>query len=344
MEMNTRLQVEHPVTEEITGQDLVEWQLRVASGEKLPLRQGDIKMSGHAIEARLYAENPETGFLPSVGGLPILDLPESLCRVEAAVEDGDTITEHYDPMIAKIIAYADTREQALSELRAACADIEVWPVQTNAGFLTRLLDQSEVREGGVDTGFISTRQVVLCTVPPPHEFLQRGAARAFVRQGQTQKDDQGRAWKNASPWSELEGFRVNAASDIKLRVRWRDQSFVVAPLEHPDDVTAYSLRDADYVLAPFEGEMYRFELDTGEVAGVAAVADGDIRAPMPGKVVSVSVKKGASEKQGDALLTLEAMKMEHALTAPFDGTVAELNVKAGAQVVEGALLVKLEKT
>jgi 3-methylcrotonyl-CoA carboxylase alpha subunit len=185
---------------------------------------------------------------------------------------------------------------------------------------------------------------VLCTVPPPHEFLQRGAARAFVRQGQTQKDDQGRAWKNASPWSELEGFRVNAASDIKLRVRWRDQSFVVAPLEHPDDVTAYALRDADYVLAPFEGEMYRFELDTGEVAGIAAVADGDVRAPMPGKVVSVSVKKGASVKQGDALLTLEAMKMEHALTAPFDGTVAELNVKAGAQVVEGALLVKLEKT
>src|SRR5690606_4914346 len=207
MEMNTRLQVEHPVTEEITGQDLVEWQLRVASGEKLPLKQEELRISGHAMEARLYAENPDTGFLPSTGKLEHLHLPFGP-RTDSAVEYGDEVTPFYDPMIAKIITHAETRDEAIAQLRAACADVEAFPVKTNAGFLVRCLDDDAFAAGEVDTSLIAARGEALLHRPPPSADAVAYAAARFM--GQTQTDER-------TPWTSLGGFRINAPAQIKVR-------------------------------------------------------------------------------------------------------------------------------
>jgi acetyl/propionyl-CoA carboxylase alpha subunit len=351
MEMNTRLQVEHPVTEEITGLDLVEWQLRVASGEKLPLRQDEIKMSGHAIEARLYAENPENGFLPSTGKLETYfqsdrydyEDSEYPVRVDFAVDAGDEVTSYYDPLIGKLIACSPTRGEAIATVRRACAGFEVAPVKTNLGFLARCLATPEFVEGKVDTHFIEGRIERLTRRPLADEGVRSAAAQAFAHRASRRRILRvpGNAEEIYSPWVKSIGFRLNAPTFAVVLMR-HEGNHVSARVAENNDVSATVLGGVAYVFR--DGDVYEFELDTGEVAGVAAVADGDIRAPMPGKVASVSVKKGAAVKKGDALLTLEAMKMEHALAAPFDGKVAELNAKPGAQVVEGALLVKLEKT
>jgi acetyl/propionyl-CoA carboxylase alpha subunit len=338
MEMNTRLQVEHPVTEEITGLDLVEWQLRVASGEKLPLRQDEIKMSGHAIEARLYAENPENGFLPSTGVMNAgwkYRLAKDV-RVENAIDWNGEVSAYYDPMIAKVIAHADERTGAIQTLRAACGGLAIWPLKTNAGFLVRCLEDAAFANGEVDTGLIASRGDAITQKPAACAGVMRKAALELLKA--SLPEDEAEAF---SPWSNLSGFRVNAAAHARVRMR---EGGVLCVAEPADDAIS-GLAYGDGIVVVFDGgEAYEFTLDTGEVAGAAAVGDGEVRAPMPGKVASVSVKKGAAVKKGDALLTLEAMKMEHALAAPFDGKVAELNVRAGAQVVEGALLVKLEKT
>ena len=345
MEMNTRLQVEHPVTEEITGQDLVEWQLRVASGEKLPLKQEELKINGWAMEARLYAENPETGFLPSTGRLDILDLPEGVARVDSSVKRGDEITPFYDPMISKIIAYGDSRGATVTALREACARIEVFPVKTNAGFIVRCLDDAAFVSGDVDTGLIDRKAEKLTAVPPPSDHALRGAARAFVR-------DAACASKSGylhppaqelSPWARLDGFRINADASPIVRMIYRGQPLSASPLPHPRDVAGYGVA-VGAVLVHENGETYLFTLDTGErSADEGAAGDGAILSPMPGKIVSVAAKAGAILKKGDPILVLEAMKMEHTLTAPFDGKLAELNAKPGAQVSEGVLLAKLEK-
>jgi acetyl/propionyl-CoA carboxylase alpha subunit len=333
MEMNTRLQVEHPVTEEITGQDLVEWQLRVASGEKLPLKQEELKINGHAIEARLYAENTEAGFLPSIGRLDILHLGYE--RIESAIEEGDEISPFYDPMIAKIIVHRDSRDEAVSALCEATGEIEAFPVKTNAGFLTRCLSDDGFRSGDVDTGLIERRAAALTATPKPSERALRGAARAFIRA----------ASRASLPWVAAEGFRLNASPSKRVRMRWRDEVVSAEPLDSNDDITGFDRLGAPGVmLVPENGEMYEFTLDTGErSADEATAGDGAILSPMPGKIVSVAAKAGAKLKKGDPILVLEAMKMEHTLTAPFDGKLAELNATAGAQVSEGVLLAKLEK-
>ena len=203
MEMNTRLQVEHPVTEAITGQDLVEWQLRVASGEPLPLRQDQLAISGHAIEARLYAENPATGFLPSTGRLEHFRLPASV-RVDSAVEQGGEVTAFYDPMIAKLIAHAPTREAAAAKLAGACAEVEVWPVKTNAAFLARCLAEPDFVAGRVDTGFIGARLEALVPSPAaPEPALAAAAAVARLVDG--------RSAHAASPWEAAPGPRLGFA-------------------------------------------------------------------------------------------------------------------------------------
>jgi len=345
MEMNTRLQVEHPVTEEITGQDLVEWQLRVASGEKLPLTQEELKINGWAMEARLYAENPDTGFLPSTGRLDILHLPEGMTRIDSSVAEGDEITPFYDPMISKIIACGDSRSETVAALREACARIEAFPVKTNAGFIVRCLDDDAFAFGDVDTGLIERRGLKLTAVPPPSDHALRGAARAFIRDaargcGSIHRYEPVR---DESPWTRLDGFRINASTAPIVRMLYRGQSISASPLPHPNDVTGYSVANGA-ALVHENGETYLFTLDTGErSAGEASAGDGAILSPMPGKIVSIAAKAGAALKKGDAILVLEAMKMEHTLTAPFDGKLTELNVKAGAQVSEGVLLAKLEK-
>jgi 3-methylcrotonyl-CoA carboxylase alpha subunit len=360
MEMNTRLQVEHPVTEAVTGLDLVEWQLRVASGEPLPLRQDQIALNGHAIEARLYAESPESGFLPSTGSLTHFRLPSDRVRVDAAVEQGGEVTAFYDPMIAKLIAHAATRQSAARKLADACRAVEVWPVKTNAAFLARCLDQPDFVAGAVDTGFIEAR---IETLVPPTEVPPHVAAAAAVT-------DAAYALRDASPWAGapggLFGFRLNAASNSEARLAHDGKAFTVlltAPTadDWTADVDAWSFpvrRTArgwvigdgavasevvgDQILVFDEGAAYAFT-EAVAAAGAAAAGDGAVLSPMPGKVILVSVAIGDVVKKGQPLATLEAMKMEHVLTAPFDGVVAALAAEAGDQVAEGVVLARLEK-
>ena len=340
MEMNTRLQVEHPVTEEITGQDLVEWQLRVASGEKLPLRQEELKINGHAIEARLYAENTAAGFLPSTGPLKILKLPTlrgDHARVDSAVEQGDDVTPFYDPMIAKIIMHAPTRHEAIAQMLREWRDVEVWPVKTNAGFIYRCLRDAGFESGAVNTALIAARGEALTAVPPPSETVLATAAGGFMRHASS--PSLGAPSTRGSPWSELHGFRLNAKPSSKVVLRCAGETHAVDSARLHD---AWPHHHGDTMIVFNHGDVYEFTLDTGERAdGEAAASDGAILSPMPGKIVSVAAKAGAKLKKGDPILVLEAMKMEHTLTAPFDGKLAELNAKPGAQVSEGVLLAKL---
>ena len=329
MEMNTRLQVEHPVTEAVTGVDLVEWQFRVAAGENLPLAQAQIQLTGHAIEARLYAENPANGFLPSIGSLDHLQLPETV-RVDSAVEEGDEVSPHYDPMIAKLIGHAPTREGASDQLAEACAAVEIWPVKSNAGFLARCLDHPDFISGEVDTGFIERHLEALAPRAAPSETLLTVAAAALIA-----TDDEG------GPWSNLTGFRLNAPQAATLRV-YVDGEAMDAPVADEDFEADILMLDDTVVL--FEGGETYTVASRPPLRDLAALAagDGEIRSPMPGKVVSVGAGVGDQVNKGQVLLVLEAMKMEHALVAPFDGVVEALSVSTGDQVAEGIPLARLK--
>jgi 3-methylcrotonyl-CoA carboxylase alpha subunit len=327
MEMNTRLQVEHPVTEEITGQDLVEWQLRVASGEKLPLRQDELSIDGWAIEARLYAEDPAKGFLPSVGRLEHFDLGDE-GRIETGVEEGDAISPYYDPMIAKLVAWGDDRVEALSELAHVLDGVEVWPVKTNAAFLFNAVLDKDFGTVRIDTGFIERKLDELVPDPEPDEYLWRGAA--MVALAESDQDD-----------GQPIGFRLNAPDRRQANLTWGGRSQAVSPDD--GEIAAVSgFYDDERVVVFYEGQAYEFDRSARGNVGAAA-GDGAILAPMPGKVTSVEIKQGEKVAKGQRLLTLEAMKMEHGMVAPFDGVVAELNAKAGAQVQVDAVLAKIEK-
>ncbi len=358
MEMNTRLQVEHPVTEEITGVDLVEWQLRVASGEALPKRQDELGINGWAMEARLYAEDPATGFLPSTGLLshfslssrrPAIDAglgfssstevksqaPHQVrgdgVRVDTGVEQGGEVSPFYDPMIAKIIVHAETRDDAIMDLCAQCRTTDVWPVKTNAGFLSKLLMRPEFVAGTVDTNFIAIHLEALVEKPALTEDAIDTAVHLLV---DTKRRDQN-------------GFRLNAVSvsDVILSV---DGAPVRATIPTDWSPHANYMNRATYDkgdLIKFDaGHAYRVALYRPRGSGDGAVSDGTILSPMPGRIIAVEVVAGDAVTKGQKLLTLEAMKMEHSLTAPFDGVVTELNAEAGAQVQVDALLVRVEAT
>ena len=327
MEMNTRLQVEHPVTEEVTGQDLVEWQLRVSSGEKLTKSQEELTITGHAIEARLYAEDPAKGFLPSVGRLDHFDLGEE-GRIETGVEEGDAISPFYDPMIAKLIAHGDDREEAIGALAAILDEVEVWPVRTNAAFLFNALLEPEFGAAEIDTGFIEKNLNTLVPDPEPDDAIWRGAAMVALAQAD---DEQG----------DLAGFRLNAPTRRQATLGRAGELRTVSPDD--GEIAAVSgFSDGERVVVFYEGQAYEFALGSRGTGTSHGIHDGEIEAPMPGKVTAVEVSPGETVVKGQRLLTLEAMKMEHALIAPFDGTVAELNAKTGSQVTEGTILVKVE--
>ncbi|MCG9916862.1 MAG: acetyl/propionyl/methylcrotonyl-CoA carboxylase subunit alpha [Phenylobacterium sp.] len=334
MEMNTRLQVEHPVTEAVTGLDLVEWQLRVAAGEPLPLGQDQITLNGWAMEARLYAENPSAGFLPSIGELEHFVLPDTV-RVDTGVEAGGAVSPHYDPMIAKLIAHGPTRQVAARRLVQACGAVQVWPVRTNAGFLARTLSDEDFLRGEVDTGFIPARQAALASTPPPSQAVLSAAAQGLLSQqaGPESEPD--------NPWRTLTGFRLNAPPEASVRL-YRDDGPVTAPLV-AGPLSADVLLAADGSIVVFEaGEAFAFSGDAPAFAvGEGPAGDGVVMSPMPGKVVAVAVAQGDTVVRGQILLTLEAMKMEHALTAAFDGVVEVLSVAVGAQVSEGVVLARL---
>ncbi len=328
MEMNTRLQVEHPVTEAITGLDLVEWQLRVAAGERLPLTQNEIAIRGWAMEARLYAENPASGFLPSTGPLTHLRLPSGV-RVDSGVEEGDAVTPHYDPMIAKIIAHGATRKAAAAALADACAGVEVWPVKTNARFLAAAARDPDFVAGAVDTGFIARKGAALIGADAPSEAMLQAGARALI--GAPGRD----------PWEALHGFRSAGPKERRVALEANGAPFVVTLDEIQVRATARRIGDAIVVFDGGQGvEIAAPSAD--HASGAAGAGDGAILAPMPGRILSVDVAADARVSRGDRLMILEAMKMEHALIAPFDGVVAHMSARVGDQVSEGALLARIE--
>jgi 3-methylcrotonyl-CoA carboxylase alpha subunit len=351
MEMNTRLQVEHPVTEEITGVDLVEWQLRVASGEPLPKMQEEIAIDGWAIEARLYAEDPSKGFLPSTGKIELMNLgrfssfyePEAI-RVDTGVEPKDVVQPFYDPMIAKVICRGADREEAIEGLSNAMAHTLVWPVKTNAAFIVKALDHDSFRDGDISTGFIERHSDELEPDAEPHPDLLQLAARKLRDETPiTAVQDRGLI----GPWDLPTGFRLNAPAVRKIAISADGERHEVE-LSLVPDVEEFEIRQeflhvAQGLFTVSEGRTWRFAPYRYEAGSHAHAADGAILAPMPGKVIAVDVAPGEAVTKGQRLLVLEAMKMEHALTAPFDGTVTELDVSEGQQVQVEALLAKVEK-
>ena len=320
MEMNTRLQVEHPVTEEITGQDLVEWQLRVASGEPLPLRQDELGIDGHAIEARLYAEDPAKGFLPSIGRLDRFDLGDAT-RVDTGVEQGAEISPFYDPMIAKVIAWGETREAARATLADALDAAVVWPVKSNAGFLVQALDHPDFVAANLDTGLIAREGEALMPPPAPSDEALADAAAALADTGA------------------FAGFRLNAASRREAMFLLNGEPVAIDFAEAARNETTH----AGTLLVSEGGQTW--ELARWRAAAIAAggAGDGAILAPMPGRIIAVEVAAGDTVAKGQKLLTLEAMKMEHSLVAPFDGIVADLAASEGAQVTEGTILARIDR-
>ncbi|WP_242220123.1 acetyl/propionyl/methylcrotonyl-CoA carboxylase subunit alpha [Shinella zoogloeoides] len=365
MEMNTRLQVEHPVTEAITGLDLVEWQLRVAAGEPLPKRQEELSIDGWAFEARLYAENPARDFLPATGRLSVFDLPDS-ARIDSGVRAGDIVTPYYDPMIAKVITHGATRAEALARLEAALEKSRVGGVTTNAGFLVRLCRLPAFAAGDVDTGLIGRAGEGLLVEPDASEEAFALAALSALGLLETPA--------GSDPWTHIRGFRLwgeaartvfldHGGAEHALRVvmlggrRFRldhnDLSTEVGLLSVDDDsirldcdghvFSATVHRDATGIAVFFGGHAHAFAI--AEEAGHhgEAAAGGDrLSAPMPGLVRIVSAVPGARVARGEALVTMEAMKMELVLAAPRDGVVAAVPVAVGDQVAEGALLLSLE--
>jgi 3-methylcrotonyl-CoA carboxylase alpha subunit len=352
MEMNTRLQVEHPVTEAITGLDLVEWQLRVAAGEVLPKKQKELRVHGHAIEARLYAEDPDKGFLPSVGRLERLRLPEGRdgLRVDAGVREGDEVTIFYDPMIAKVIAWDETREGAAARLAGALADTEIAGVRTNAGFLVRALRQPDFLSGDIDTGFIERHRTTLLPerAAPPAHIVAR-AARFIVEERET-------AHRSADPWSAQDGFRLagEARETVEFEVggmrtrveivhrRGGGLEIVIDGRAIAGQTHASAMRLASGDIAVMEGgETFTLILhDPFAAADGAGLASDRVTAPMPGKIVQVLVKPGDKVKRGAPLAVLEAMKMEHTLSAQADAQIAAVDVAPGDQVTDGASVVR----
>lgn len=348
MEMNTRLQVEHPVTEAITGVDLVEWQLRVASGEPLPAKQEDLQITGHAFEARLYAEDVPAGFLPATGRLAHLEFPAH-ARIETGIRQGDTISPWYDPMIAKVVTYGPTRSVALRALEAALVDTEVAGSVTNLDFLIALTRHKDFARGQVDTGLIARdlEALVAAAEPDPRTRVLAviglaGLADPSVKGGATLWTPLRRtiSWDGGEAVLEVTGpgaARVTL-DGIAHDVRWQGGRWWVDDalrrnriVSHDAGVSVFGGRTVHLVpLDPLARE--------GEAAG-----DSLTLSPMPGLVKSVHVEAGQNVTAGDRLVVLEAMKMEHSLTAWRDGVIAEVLAAAGDQVEAGAPLIRLEE-
>jgi acetyl/propionyl-CoA carboxylase alpha subunit len=333
MEMNTRLQVEHPVTELITGVDLVEWQLRIASGERLPKAQHELTIQGHAMEARLYAENPATGFLPSIGPLTHLRMPSGI-RIDSGVEQGGAVTPFYDPMIAKLIVHAPSRSAAAAKLAAACGEVEVWPVKTNAAFLARAASHPEFVAGRIDTGFIEkhlARLVPAVDLETPAEVF---VAAAQARLAEYREP--------ATAWGAADGFRLNAEARCQVEVQTGTERRFVA-LDNTNSAALRAVKVGAETLVFDQGQVFAFSEPQSLSVGQGDAADGTIRAPMPGRILAVQIADGAAVVKGQALVTMEAMKMEHTLTAPFDGLAAGFSLQVGDQVAEGSVLLRITR-
>jgi 3-methylcrotonyl-CoA carboxylase alpha subunit len=354
LEMNTRLQVEHPVTEAVLGVDLVEWQLRVAAGETLPKTQDELVARGVGIEARVNAEDPETGFLPSPGRLRALRLDGLGVRVDSGFEEGDEISPHYDSLVAKLIAHADSRDAAIAKLDAALARAVVMGPKTNIAFLRGLLASPEFLAGRHDTGFIDANLERLGAVPqPPDPVAALAGARAILPEilpapGPALDDD---------PWSQADSFELMAPRRVpfEARVDGRVERFVAiaggAELALRDGREAPAPEMAPTVLAVEDGVLVMsggrqtHVAPLGEAEGAAGgegATDGGVRAPMHGRLAALAVSDGEKVEAGQRLAVLEAMKMEHALVAPRAGRVALAGLSVGDSVEQGAVVMRVE--
>ncbi|MEY3739670.1 MAG: hypothetical protein RLZZ192_346 [Pseudomonadota bacterium] len=380
MEMNTRLQVEHPVTEMITGLDLVEWQLRVAFGERLPKTQQELQRCGHAIEARIYAENADKDFLPSIGQLTYLEFPEhdafknADVRVDGGVRGGDTISPYYDPMIAKLIVRGADREQARARMLHALAATQIVGVHTNVGFLSRLMRDEAFAQADLDTGLIERRRETLLPAPAAATREALLLATAALIEDEKRND-------STDPWAECNGWRVDgnyqrmltfldneSAQDVVIHVvsgclslrvgTWRanveissqqiqatDSALRVTLLAGDSRLSGTVVRQGARFDVFVEGRSETLSLKDPLASAGQAEADhaGSLTAPMPGKIIAIEVKSGDKVKRGQALLVMEAMKMEHTITAGVDGVVENIYFGVGEQVTEGAVLISLEQ-
>ncbi len=379
MEMNTRLQVEHPVTEMITGLDLVEWQLRVASGERLPKTQQELQRCGHAIEARIYAENADKDFLPSIGRLMHLEFPmhdaftNADVRVDGGVRAGDAISPYYDPMIAKLIVRGADREQARARMLRALAATQIVGVHTNVAFLSRLMGDEAFAQADLDTGLIERRRETLLPAPTPatREALLLATAAVLEQEKETGTQD---------PWAERDGWRVDGkyARTLSFQDAESTQDVVIEMVEGQLTLAVAAHRTTVEVGSQAAGSPYAQSvtllMGNGQLAGTVvrqgtridvfvmgkcetlflkdalasagqAEADhaGSLTAPMPGKIIAIEVQVGDKVKRGQALLVMEAMKMEHTIVAGADGVVENIYFGLGEQVAEGAVLISLEQ-
>ena len=357
MEMNTRLQVEHPVTEMITGLDLVELQLRVAAGEALPLKQNEISVKGHAIEARIYAEDPSRDFLPSTGRLLHVAFPQE-ARVDTGVEPGAEITPWYDPMIAKLIVHGDDRASALGKMIAALGETHIAGVTTNVEFLRRICESAPFGSADLDTGLIERYRAELFRPrgEVPREVLAAAALAELAHEEQTARDRAERSGDRHSPWHRVDGWRLNEAShhlfvftasaeEHRVRVAFEDEGWKLSidgQAYEAGGSKAQTVRDGRSWHVFRDGTHWTLTLKEELGALDSDAGSGSLAAPMPGRVIKLFVQAGARVKKGDALLILEAMKMEHTISAPADGTVKEIHYAAGEQVLEGAELIKVE--
>jgi 3-methylcrotonyl-CoA carboxylase alpha subunit len=373
MEMNTRLQVEHPVTEAITGLDLVELQFRVASGEWLPFNQDDLEIHGHAVEARLYAEDPEKEFLPSTGRLWALEFPEGEgLRIDTGVQTGDTVTPYYDPMIAKVIVHGATREEALKQLGGALGETIVAGPRTNVAFLKKLCEAKEFREGRFDTGYIDRNMVHLGAAPQATdaESVRLGVLR-LLEQDFNERNYRAtmQAGSVESAWDDHDGFQlagprrqgfaikvdgersdavlewigpISRHDEMNVAVRWGDGVSNLLDDYMPLDPRSFAMTD-DGVIVLRDGRQTRVALhDPFDVDLEHMDEGGSVKAPMHGKLIAVFVQSGERVEKGQRLAVVEAMKMEHVLVAPMAGEVAEIAAAPGAQVAEGARLIVLK--
>ena len=376
MEMNTRLQVEHPVTEMISGQDLVEWQLRVADGEPLPLSQDQLNIKGHAFEVRVYAETPERDFLPATGQLSYLHAPTEteFVRIDTGVRQGDEVSLFYDPMIAKLIVWGADRQQALQRLQAALGDYYISGVKTNLAFLSTLVSLPDFAAANLDTGFIEQHLAALFppASPPPNEVLAAACLAELVTRQEQASQTQAQSTDPYSPWAIADAWRMNQdgvdhfefqLGEVLYSIQgyYRADAYYLQTADTEQRLSGERLSDQEWwvslgqktfratVLANrtvlWEGKAWELrwhdpvhELDEQSVQG------GNLTAPMPGSVVAVQVKVGAQVKAGDALMIVVAMKMEHTITAPHAGEVKEIYFQVGDQVKEGEVLLSLEQT
>ncbi|MDO9067322.1 MAG: acetyl/propionyl/methylcrotonyl-CoA carboxylase subunit alpha [Deltaproteobacteria bacterium] len=376
MEMNTRLQVEHPVTEMITGQDLVEWQLRVAGGDPLPLRQKELAIGGHAIEARIYAEDPSRDFLPSIGRLSHLRTPaeNAHVRIDTGVREGDEVSIHYDPMVAKLIVWDTDRAGALRRLKSALAEYQVVGVTTNIGFLSQVAAHPAFAAGDFDTGFIERHRAALFpeNAPASDRVLALACLDVLLRRT---AEAEGSARSSAdpfSPWHSTSGWRLNCDNHDDLHFIDGEQAVMVTvhyrqtgfELELPSGkmlvrgqldghgniladlggtrIKATVVRRGDALTIMEQGRSHALILfDPSAPVGEEEGAGGRLTAPMPGKVVAVLVQAGQQVMKGAPLMILEAMKMEHTINAPREGVIAQINFAVGCLVNDGAELLAL---